>query len=183
MKTRALILLGILSPMAVALCAAQDQQAPPPAKSPEPEQSAPPAQSPEPAQSAPPTGPAPGAAAPASTFKYFFTASDAAFEAYVDDSNKKPDADGNKLVNVKLIKFSGAFRNWIKSNFPGGETADYAMDSYSIDCYGRKVGEHQITWYDASGSELTDYDFGGILSTPMTYSMKDNLMKKLCGLQ
>src|SRR6185437_5961762 len=110
------------------------------------------------------------------------TASDAAFEASMDQANFSVDHDGNKLVTVKLTKFSGAFRNWIKSNFPGGETADYAIDAYSLDCDGRKVGEHVITWYDSANADLTDYDFGGNMSTPIAFSMKDNLMKKVCGL-
>lgn len=115
-------------------------------------------------------------------FQYFFTATNAAFEGYLDRGNLTSDSDGNPLVNVKLTKFSAAFRGWIKSNFPGAETADYAIDSYSVDCESKKVGEHQITWYDAANNELTDYDFGGIMSTPISYSMKENLMKKLCGL-
>ena len=115
-------------------------------------------------------------------FQYFFTATDAAFEGYLDHANLGPDADGNKLAAVKLMKFSASFRAWIKSNFPGGEAADYAIDSYSIDCQARKVGEHTITWYDSGGNELTDYDFGGTMSTPISYSMKENLMKKMCGL-
>lgn len=120
---------------------------------------------------------------PAPDFKYFFTAANAAYEAHFDQANVTQDRDGNKLVTVKLMKFSPAFRDWIKSNFPGGEAAEYAIDSYSIDCQEKKVGEHQIVWYDPSGSELTDYDFGGNLSAPISYSMKENLMKKLCGLQ
>jgi len=101
----------------------------------------------------------------------------------MDETGATADRDGNKLITVKLMKFSGPFRNWIKSNFSGGETADYALDSYSVDCEAKKVGEHEITWNDSGGNELASYDFGGVMSTPIPYSMKDNLMKKLCGIQ
>jgi hypothetical protein len=174
MRRSGLILLFLMIPMVNALSAAQDQPAPASA-----EQGP---QAPAPVSGAQ-ESPAPTASkAPAGNFKYFFTATGAAFEAYMDLASQKADSEGNKSVTVKLAKFSSSFRDWIKSNFPGGETADYAIDSYSIDCEGKKVGEHEIVWYDANGSELTNYDFGGILSTPIIYSMKENLMKKMCGL-
>lgn len=116
-------------------------------------------------------------------FTYFFTETNRAFEAYMDSGHMTVDADGNRLVTVKLTKFNDTFRMWIKTNFPDGEDADYAIDQYSIDCEGKMVGEHQIVWYDAKGNELTDYDFGGDMNAPITYSMKDILMKRVCGLQ
>jgi hypothetical protein len=171
MKIRALILLASLASMTAIHSRGQTQPPAPPAPEAQP---APPEATAQP-QPQPP-------AKPAQDFKYFFTATNAAFEAYLDQASLKMDRDGNKLVTVKLMKFSGAFRNWIKSNFPGGETADYAIDSYSIDCEARKVGEHEITWLDSSSTELANYDFGGTMSTPINYSLKENLMKKLCGL-
>ena len=120
--------------------------------------------------------------AQAPSYKYFFTATDQSFEAYFDQAGMTLDKNGDKLVPVKLTRFSASFRKWIKDNFPDGETADYAIDSYSIDCEAKTVGEHRIVWYDAGGSELTEYDFGGRLTSPIAYSMKDNLMKKVCGL-
>jgi hypothetical protein len=169
MKRSVSILLFLVICIANTVCAARSQPATAP-QSP---------QAPAPANDA---QQAPGPKAPASNFQYFFTATGGAFEAYLDLASQKMDPDGNKLVTVKLIKFSSSFRDWIKSNFPGGETADYAVDSYSIECEAKKVGEHEIAWYDANGSELATYDFGGILSTPITYSMKENLMKKMCGI-
>jgi hypothetical protein len=125
-----------------------------------------------------------GAQAPEATAKYtyFFTETNQAFEAAFDQGNIGLSPDGNKLVSVKLSKFSPAFRNWIKDNFPSGETADYAIDSYNVDCAAKTIGENQIVWYDASGTELTDYDFGGRMAAPIPYSMKENLMKKICGI-
>jgi hypothetical protein len=174
MRRSALILVFLMIPMVNALSGAQDQLTPAPAGQG--------SQAPAPETGAQESRPPAASKGPAGNFKYFFTATGAAFEAYMDLASQKPDSDGNKSVTVKLAKFSSSFRDWIKSNFPGGETADYAIDSYSIDCEGKKVGEHEIVWYDASGSELTNYDFGGILSTPIIYSMKENLMKKMCGI-
>lgn len=115
-------------------------------------------------------------------YRYFFTATDAAFEAAMDAASVTLDAGGNKLVSVRLSKFSAAFRDWIKSNFPGGEMADFATDSYSIDCEAHTVGEHRLVWHAPDGGALADYDFGGRMAAPTAYSMKENLMKKVCGL-
>ena len=146
-----------------------------------------PAQQPSPAsqQQATPNpqqaAPSPQQAAPG--FHYFFTAKDQAFEAYYDNTRVVLDEDGNKLVAVRMTKFSTGFRDWIRTNFPGGESADYAVDTYSIDCQARTVGEHRLIWYDTGATELTDFDFGGAMSTPARYSLKDNLMRKVCGLE
>lgn len=128
--------------------------------------------------------PAPGAGPQAApSFQYFFTAKDQAFEAYYDPSSRDLDSDGDRLVTVRMTKFSAAFRDWVKTNFPGGETADYAVDTYSIDCDKKLISEHRLVWFDNTGTELTDFDFGGALGTPARYSLKDNLMRKVCGLE
>ncbi len=73
------------------------------------------------------------------------------------------------------------FRGWIKKNYPGSETADYALDPYSIDCTGKTVGEHRVVFYDANGFPLGNFDFGGHMAPPIAGSMKDALMDKVCG--
>ena len=112
----------------------------------------------------------------------FFTANGNSFEAYLDLNNQSIDGSGYKLVNVKIGTISEAFRSWIKTNFPGGETADYAIDPYSVDCTNKTVGEHRIVFYDANGLPLTNYDFGGHMAPPIGGSMKDEMMKKVCGI-
>lgn len=110
-----------------------------------------------------------------------FQANNAAYEAYLDLNNQMTDAAGYRVVNVKLTAFSDTFRTWIKTNFPGGETASYAIDPYSIDCAGKTVGEHQLTFYDANDLPLTHYDFGGHMAPPIASTMKFYMMNKVCG--
>jgi hypothetical protein len=123
------------------------------------------------------------AAAMADTTNYvdFFQANNSNYEAYLDLNNQTTDAAGYRLVNVKLTAFSDNFRNWIKQNFPGGETASYAIDPYSIDCAGKAVAEHQLTFYDANDLPLSHYDFGGHMAPPITSTMKYYMMNKVCG--
>ena len=113
-------------------------------------------------------------------YLYFFTADGDAFKAYLDLNNQSTDGAGYKLVNTKLDTFSDAFRGWIKKNFPGGETAEYAVDPYSIDCADKTVGEHRIVFYDSNHFPLADYDFGGKMAPPIAGTMKGDLMKKVC---
>lgn len=122
-------------------------------------------------------------AAHAEPFNYvdFFTANNNAYEAYLDMNNRTTDGSGYPLVNVKITAMSDAFRGWVKTNFPGGENADYAIDPYSVDCSGRRVGEHRIVFYDSNGFPLTNYDFGGSMAPPITGSMKYYMMQKVCG--
>lgn len=115
------------------------------------------------------------------TFKYFFTAANNSYKAYLDTANESADRQGYRLVTVRIDAISPSFRAWIEKNYPGGEPADYAVDSYSIDCAGRKVGEHRIVFYDSDGFPLTDYDLGGHMAPPAAGSMKDYLMREVCG--
>jgi hypothetical protein len=111
----------------------------------------------------------------------FFKADNAAYEAYLDLNNQSVDGKGHRLVNVKIAAISDAFRGWIKANFPGGETAAYAIDPYEVDCADKTVGEHRVVFFDANGFPLTNYDFGGAMSPPVGGSMQDAMMKKVCG--
>ncbi len=122
-----------------------------------------------------------GAMAETPNYVDFFRANNAAYEAYLDLNNQTTDKDGYRLVNVKLTDFSDTFRTWIKQNFPGGETASYAIDPYSIDCAGKMVGEHQLTFYDANDLPLEHYDFGGHMAPPIAGTMKAFMMNKVCG--
>jgi hypothetical protein len=121
------------------------------------------------------------ARADAPNYVYFFTANNNAFTAYLDMNNRTTDAQGYPVVNVKITAISDAFRGWIKTNLPGGETADYAIDPYSIDCAHRMVAEHRIVFYDANTFPLHNYDYGGVMGMPIAGSMKDLMMKKVCG--
>jgi hypothetical protein len=116
-----------------------------------------------------------------SNYVEFFTANNNAYDAYLDLNNQTTDASGYRLVNVKLLNMSDAFRGWIKTNFPGGENAAYALDPYSIDCSSKQVGEHLLVFYDSNGFPLTSYDFGGHMAPPITGSMKYYMMQKVCG--
>jgi len=124
-----------------------------------------------------------GAVARAATpsYVYFFTAINDSYKAYLDTANETTDGQGYQLVSVRIDTFSDAFRGWIKTNFPGGETAVYAIDPYSIDCTGKTIGEHRIVFYDNNGYPLSDYDYGGKMAPPIADSMKDQLMHKVCG--
>ncbi len=122
-----------------------------------------------------------GARAETPNYVDFFTANNAGYEAYLDLNNQSTDGAGNRLVNVKIANISETFRGWIKTNFPGGETADFAIDPYSVDCTGKMVGEHTLVLYDANGLPLANYDFGGHMAPPIGGTMKDALMKKVCG--
>lgn len=115
------------------------------------------------------------------SYQYFFTAINDSYKAYLDTANLTTDGQGYRLVSVRLDTFSDSFRDWIKKNFPGGETAVYAIDPYSIDCSGKTIGEHNLVWYDSNGYPLTNYDFGGHMAPPIADSMKDHLMQKVCG--
>lgn len=114
-------------------------------------------------------------------YEYFFIANNDSYKAYLDHNNQSTDAARYRLVNVKISTFSDTFRTWIKKNFPGAETADYALDPYSIDCSGKMVGEHRLVFYDSNGFPMADYDFGGHMAPPIGGTMKDELMKKVCG--
>ena len=116
-----------------------------------------------------------------SNYVKFFTANNNAYNAYLDMNNQSTDASGYRLVNVKLVDMSETFRGWIKTNFPGGETAAYAIDPYSIDCSNKQTGEHLLVFYDSNDLPLTNYDFGGHMAPPITGSMKYYLMQKVCG--
>lgn len=111
----------------------------------------------------------------------FFRADNNNFEAYLDLNNQTTDGAGYKLVNVKIADFNDTFRGWIKTNFPGGESAAYAIDPYSVDCANKTVGEHLLVFYDSNSLPLTHYDFGGHMAPPITRSMKFYMMNKVCG--
>lgn len=121
------------------------------------------------------------ALADSSNYVEFFTANNSAYNAYLDLNNQTTDASGYRLVNTKLVDMSDTFRGWIKTNFPGGETAAYAIDPYSIDCSSKQIGEHLLVFYDSNDMPLTSYDFGGHMAPPITGSMKYYLMQKVCG--
>jgi hypothetical protein len=121
------------------------------------------------------------ARADANNFVFFFTANDNAFQAYLDLNNRTTDAAGYPVVNVKIAAISDTFRTWIKTNFPGAETADYAIDPYSVDCADKMVAEHRIVFYDANSFPMNAYDYGGKMGPPITGSMKYEMMRKVCG--
>jgi hypothetical protein len=115
------------------------------------------------------------------SYVQFFTAINDSYVAYLDTVNQTIDGQGYKLFSVKLAQFSTPFRDWIKKNFPGAETAEYAIDPYSIDCVHKTIGEHRLVWYDSNGFPMGDYDFGGKMAPPNADTMKDHLMQKVCG--
>jgi hypothetical protein len=56
-------------------------------------------------------------------YVHFFSADNKQYEAYLDLKNRGIDGVGNPVVNVKIAELSPTFRQWIKQNYPGGETA------------------------------------------------------------
>jgi len=75
------------------------------------------------------------------------------------------------------MAISDAFRGRIQANFPGGETAAYAIDPQDVDCADKTAGETRVAFFDASGVPLTNYDFGGAMAPPVGGSMQDAMMK------
>lgn len=109
----------------------------------------------------------------------FFAANNNAYGAYINLNDQRTDGAGYPLRDVKLTAFSDTFRGWIKTNFPGGETAQYAIDPYSIDCADKTVAEHRLVWFDSNGFPLADYDFSGKVSPPIAGSMKEFLVQSI----
>lgn len=123
-----------------------------------------------------------GAAFAQAGMVHFFDALNSGFAAYYDPNEATRDAAGLRMFNVREQAFSADFRStFIASNFPAAQNADYAIDQYSVDCAARQVGEHQLIFYSSSGVPLTTYDFGGQMKTPIPNSLKDFLVRRVCG--